>query len=34
MITINDVKQIISKLSLEKGISDDNLSEDVSEIVY
>ena len=34
MITINDVKQIISKLSLEKGILDDNLSEDVSEIVY
>lgn len=34
MITINEVKQIISKLSLEKGISDDNLSEDVSEIVY
>ena len=34
MITINDVKQIIQKISLENGISDDDLCEDVSEIVY
>ena len=34
MITIDDVKQISQKISLENGISDDNLSEDVSEIVY
>lgn len=34
MITIDDVKQISKKISLENGISDDNLSEDVSEIVY
>ncbi|MDE7327770.1 MAG: hypothetical protein K2N63_16080 [Lachnospiraceae bacterium] len=34
MITVDDVKQISQKISLENGISDDNLSEDVSEIVY
>lgn len=34
MITIDDVKQISQKISLENGISDDNLSEDISEIVY
>ena len=34
MITIDDVKQISQKISLENGILDDNLSEDVSEIVY
>lgn len=34
MLTMNNVKQIISKISLENGISDDNLCEDVSEIVY
>lgn len=34
MITIDSVKQISQKISLENGLSDDNLSEDVSEIVY
>ena len=34
MITMDDVKQISQKISLENGISDDDLSEDVSEIVY
>ena len=34
MITIADVTQICKQISLENGISDDNLSEDVSEIVY
>lgn len=34
MIAIDDVKQISQKISLENGISDDNLSEDISEIVY
>ena len=34
MITIDDLKQICQKISLENGMSDDNLSEDVSEIVY
>ena len=34
MITMDGVKQISKKISLENGISDDNLSEDVSEIVY
>ena len=34
MITINDVKQISKKISLENGISENDLSEDVSEIVY
>ena len=33
MITMDDVKQISQKISLENGISDDDLSEDVSEIV-
>ena len=34
MITMDDVKQISQKISLENGISDDDLGEDVSEIVY
>lgn len=34
MITINDVKQISKIISSEKGISENDLSEDVSEIVY
>ena len=34
MITMDDVKQISQKISLENGISDDDLSEDVSKIVY
>ena len=34
MITMDDVKQISPKISLENGISDDDLSEDVSEIAY
>ena len=34
MITMDDVKRISQKISLENGISDDDLSEDVSEIVY
>lgn len=34
MITINDVKQVSKKISLENGISENDLSEDVSEIVY
>ena len=34
MITMDDVKQISKKISLENGISDDDLSEDVSEIAY
>ena len=34
MITMDNVKQISQKISLENGISDDDLSEDVSEIVY
>lgn len=34
MLTIDDVRQISNKISLENGISDENLSEDVSEIVY
>ena len=34
MITINEVKQISKKISLENGISENDLSEDVSEIVY
>lgn len=32
MIAIDDLKQISKKISLENGMSDDNLSEDVSEI--
>ena len=31
---MDDVKQISQRISLENGISDDDLSEDVSEIVY
>ena len=34
MITMDDVKQISQKISLENGISDDDLSEEVSEIAY
>ena len=34
MITMDDVRQISQKISLENGISDDDLSEDVSEIAY
>ena len=34
MITMDDIRQISKKISLENGISDDDLSEDVSEIVY
>ena len=34
MITMDDVKQISQKISLENGIFDDDLSEDVSEIAY
>lgn len=34
MISLDDVKQISPKLSLENGISEDDLGEDVSEIVY
>ena len=34
MITINDVKQISKIISSENGISENDLSEDVSEIVY
>ena len=34
MITMDDIRQISQKISLENGISDDDLSEDVSEIVY
>lgn len=34
MITMKDVKQISQKLSLENGILEDDLSEDISEIVY
>lgn len=34
MITIDNVKQISKKISLENGILNDNLSEDISEIVY
>ena len=34
MISLDDVKQISQKISLENGISEDDLSEDVSEIVY
>ena len=33
MITMDDIRQISQKISLENGISDDDLSEDVSEIV-
>jgi len=34
MITINDVKQVSKKISLENVISENDLSKDVSEIVY
>lgn len=34
MITMDDVKKISRKVSLENGILEDNLSEDISEIVY
>ena len=34
MISMDNVKQISQKISLENGISDDDLSEDVSKIVY
>ena len=34
MISLDNVKQISPKLSLENGISEDDLGEDVSEIVY
>lgn len=34
MITIDGVKQISQKISLENGLSDGDLSEDVTEIVY
>ena len=33
MITMDDIRQISQKISLENGTSDDDLSEDVSEIV-
>ena len=33
MITMDEIRQISQKISLENGISDDDLSEDVSEIV-
>ena len=33
MITMDDIRQISQKISFENGISDDDLSEDVSEIV-
>ena len=34
MITFDSVKQISQKISLENGLSDDDLSGDVTEIVY
>ena len=34
MLTMDEIRQISKKISLENGIPDDNLSEDVSEIVY
>lgn len=34
MITIDDVKQISQKISLENGILDDNLSEDPYFILF
>ena len=34
MITMDDVKKISRKVSLENGILEDDLSEDISEIVY
>ncbi|MCM1536356.1 MAG: hypothetical protein NC126_10585 [Clostridium sp.] len=34
MITMDDVKQISRKVSSENGILDDDLSEEISEIVY
>ena len=34
MITLEEVKEISRRLSLENGISDDNLSGDISGIVY
>ena len=34
MITMDDVKQISKKISLENGMSADDLSEEVSEIAY
>ncbi len=34
MLTMDDVRQISQRISLENGISDNDLSEDVSEIVY
>ncbi len=34
MITFDDVKKMSHKISLENGISDNDLSENVSEIVY
>lgn len=34
MITIDSVKQISQKISLENSLSNDNLSGDVTEIVY
>ena len=34
MITMDDIRQISQKISLENGISDNDLSEDISEIVY
>lgn len=34
MISIDSVKQINQKIALENGLSDDNLSEEISKIVY
>lgn len=34
MITINEVKQIISKLSLENSSTSDDLFDDISCIIY
>lgn len=34
MITIDSVKQINQKISLENGLSDDNPCEDITNIVY
>ena len=34
MITMDDVKQISQKISLQNSIASDDLSKDISEIVY
>lgn len=34
MITMEEIKQISGRLSLENGIANDNLAEDISSIVY